>query len=131
MSWVVSWRNYNIFAYIHFYEHLWAIAFRSRNKINKECKNQDRKQGGKDQESKSRCIVKLASNNLYGKVFHKRYVGSWQGSPLRQKCPYLKFFWSMFSQIWTKLCKSSYSVRMWENADHKNFEYEHFLHNAH
>ena len=53
---------------------------------------------------------------------------------LREKCPYSKFSWSVFSRIWTKyfpytLCLSireSMSVRMRENADKKNSEYGHF-----
>ena len=42
---------------------------------------------------------------------------------LCEKCPYSEFFWSVFSRIRTI---SPYSVRMWENTDQKNSEYEHF-----
>ena len=49
---------------------------------------------------------------------------------LREKCPYLEFFWSVFSHIWTEygeiLRISPYSVRMRENTDQKNSEYGHF-----
>ena len=45
---------------------------------------------------------------------------------LREKYPYLEFFWSVFSRIWTKygdlLRKSPYSIRMWENENQKNSE---------
>ena len=50
---------------------------------------------------------------------------------LREKCLYLEFFWSVFPNIRTEcgkiLCISPYSVRMQENTDQKNSEYEHFL----
>ena len=40
----------------------------------------------------------------------------------------------VFSPIWTKyedlLCKSPYSVQMWENTDQKNSEYKFFLGNG-
>ena len=49
---------------------------------------------------------------------------------LREKCPYLEFFLSVFSRIRTEygeiLYISSYSVRIWENKDQKNSEYGHF-----
>ena len=38
---------------------------------------------------------------------------------LRGKCPYLKFFWSVFSHV-------PYSVQMRENTDQKNSEYGYF-----
>ena len=44
---------------------------------------------------------------------------------LRKRCPYLEFFWSVFSRIRV----SPYSFGMWENQDQKNSEYEHFLRN--
>ena len=48
---------------------------------------------------------------------------------IREKCPYSAFFWSVFSRIQTEyrkmLCISPYSVRMQENTDQKNCEYEH------
>ena len=50
---------------------------------------------------------------------------------LREKCPYSELFWSLFSRIRTEygeiLCISPYSVRVWENTDQNNSEYEHFL----
>ena len=50
---------------------------------------------------------------------------------LRERCPYLEFFWSVFSHIWTEygdiLRISPYSIRIRENKDHQNFEYEHIL----
>ena len=50
---------------------------------------------------------------------------------LRKKCPYLQLFWSVFSRIWTEygevLRISPYSVRMRENTDQNNSEYEYFL----
>ena len=57
---------------------------------------------------------------------------------LRQKCPYLEFFWSVFSRIRTKYREmrsiSSHSVRcsvrMRENTDQKNSEYKHFSHST-
>ena len=49
---------------------------------------------------------------------------------LREKYPYLEFFWSVFSRIRTEFGEiqsiSSYSVLMWENADQKNSEYWYF-----
>ena len=53
---------------------------------------------------------------------------------LHEKCPYLEFFWSVFSRIWTEYREiqstSQLLVQMWENTDQKNSEYGHFLHNA-
>ena len=53
---------------------------------------------------------------------------------LHKKFPYLKFFMSVFSCIWTKygdlLCKFSYSVQMTENTDQKNPKYGHFSRNG-
>ena len=47
--------------------------------------------------------------------------------PLRQKCPYLELFWSVFSRIRTEYeeirSNSPYSVGMRENTDHHNSEY--------
>ena len=43
--------------------------------------------------------------------------------PLREKCLYSEFFWSVFSRIRTEygeiLRTSAYSVQMWENTDQK------------
>ena len=49
---------------------------------------------------------------------------------LRKKCPYLQFFWSAFSCIWTA-CReiqsiSPHLVRMRENMDQKNSKFGHF-----
>ena len=53
---------------------------------------------------------------------------------LREKCPCSELFWSAFSRIWTEyreiLRISPYLVRMRENADKNNSEYEHFLHSV-
>ena len=50
---------------------------------------------------------------------------------LRKKCLYSELFWFVFSRIRTEngeiRCISLYSVRMWENIDHNNSEYGHFL----
>ena len=50
--------------------------------------------------------------------------------PLREKCPYSEFFWSIFPRIWTEYGEigriSPHLVRMKENTDQKNFEYKHF-----
>ena len=50
---------------------------------------------------------------------------------LREKCPFLELFWSLFSRIRFEykviLRISSYSVQMRENTDQENSEYEHFL----
>ena len=55
-------------------------------------------------------------------------------STLRKKCPYWELFWSAFSRIRTKYGEiqsiSTYSLRMWENADQNNSKYEHFLHSG-
>ena len=47
---------------------------------------------------------------------------------LREKCPCPEFFWSVFYCIWTTeygeiQSISTYTVRMRENTDRKNFEY--------
>ena len=53
---------------------------------------------------------------------------------LRGKCPSSELSWSAFSRIRTEYGEipriSPYLVRMWENADQNNSEYEHFLHSA-
>ena len=49
---------------------------------------------------------------------------------MREKCPYLELFWSLFSRIRIEygeiLRISPYSVQMRENTDQKNSEYGHF-----
>ena len=53
---------------------------------------------------------------------------------LRENCSYSELFWSVFFRIRTEygeiwsICP--YSVRMRENTDQNNSEYEHFLHSA-
>ena len=55
-------------------------------------------------------------------------------SKLRKKCPCSKFFWSVFSRIWTEygeiLRISLHSVRIRENTDQKNSEHGHFPRSA-
>ena len=50
---------------------------------------------------------------------------------LYEKCLYSEFYYCLFSRIQAEygdlLCKSSYSVRVWKNADQKNFKYRQFL----
>ena len=50
---------------------------------------------------------------------------------LREKCPYWKFLWSIFSHVMTKYgdlrSKSPYQLLIRENTDQKNSEYGHFL----
>ena len=49
---------------------------------------------------------------------------------VHENCPYLEFFWSVFSRIWTEYWEilriSPYSVRVRENASQKNSKYGHF-----
>ena len=47
-----------------------------------------------------------------------------QKSSCCKKCPYWEFFWSVFPAFGIN---TKYSVRMRENTDQKNSEYEHFL----
>ena len=51
-------------------------------------------------------------------------------SSLRKKCPHSELFWFIFSRIRTEYEEvqsiSPYSVRMRENTDQNNSEYEHF-----
>ena len=51
-------------------------------------------------------------------------------STLRKKCPYLRFFWSVFFRIRTEygeiLSTFQYSVRMREYTEKKNSGYGHF-----
>ena len=60
----------------------------------------------------------------------KKWVNT-EKNLLLEKGTYSEFFWSVFSRIraeWGDLqSKSPYSVRMRENTDQKNFEYEPFL----
>ena len=49
---------------------------------------------------------------------------------LREKCPYWKFFWSVFSRIRTEYGEivriSPYSIQMREKTDQKKTQYGHF-----
>ena len=60
----------------------------------------------------------------------QKWVNSWRNK-LREKCPYLEFFWSEFSHIWTEyeeiLHISPYSVEMQESTDQKFSRYWYFL----
>ena len=53
---------------------------------------------------------------------------------LREKCPYSELFWPLFSRIRTEYGEiqsiSPYSVRVRENTDQNNSEYEHFLYSV-
>ena len=55
---------------------------------------------------------------------------SWRTPALREKCPYSKFFWSLFFCMRTEYGEirsvSPYSVRMPQNTDHRNSEYGYF-----
>ena len=77
-------------------------------------------------------MLPLPSSYAWNIVKIKSGVGSkkpWRA--LREKYPYLEFFWSLFSRIWTEygdlLCKCPNSLKMRENLDEKNFECAHFL----
>ena len=50
-----------------------------------------------------------------------------QRQALREKCPYLEFFWSVFSHSRTEWYISPHSVQMRENTDQENSEYGLFL----
>ena len=85
------------------------------------------------------CIVifqsekNLPSENLSrGNVPFSIYIpGHTDQKKLRKNCPYSEFFWSVFSRVRTECkdlrSKSPYRVRIQENTDQKNSEYEHFL----
>ena len=53
---------------------------------------------------------------------------------LLEKCPYSKFFWSVFFRIWTEykeiLRISPYSFQIRENVGQKNSRYGHCLHSS-
>ena len=57
-------------------------------------------------------------------------VGVVEWVSLCGRCPYLKFFWSVFSRIQAEYGEmrniSPYSVQMRENTNQKNSEYGHF-----
>ena len=56
---------------------------------------------------------------------------TWTTNSLREKYPYSELFWSTFSRIRTDYKEirsiSPYSVRIRENAEQNNSEYEHSL----
>ena len=62
-------------------------------------------------------------------VLHK-YVLHTLWVSLREKCPCLEFFLSVFSRIWTEYIEifriSPYSIRMRKKTDQKNIEYGRF-----
>ena len=64
---------------------------------------------------------------MIDRIINAPLLNNYQHS-LREKCPYSKFFWSVFSRIQTeygeRICP--YSVRMRENTDRKNSECGHF-----
>ena len=72
----------------------------------------------------SRILVRVWAVYLKSQVYNKNL-------PLREKCPYLEIFWSVYSRIWIEyrelLCKSPYSVHIPEHADQKNLAYQHFV----
>ena len=65
--------------------------------------------------------------NVGRACFIKRLI---EWDTLRRECPYLEFFWSVFSRIRTEYGEiqsiSPYSVQMQENTDQKNSEYGQF-----
>ena len=69
-----------------------------------------------------------SGSNLPYSFYFAYHIGR---EALRQKCPYLELFWSVFSGIQTEygdiLRTFPYSVRMQENKDQNNFEYGHLL----
>ena len=65
-----------------------------------------------------------------------QFVFCKRNKSLPNKCPFLKFFWSVFPRGPTEygteyedlFCKSPYSVRMRENRNKRISKYGHFLH---
>ena len=62
------------------------------------------------------------------------YLNNFWLITLREKCPYLEFFWSVFSRSQTEygeiLRISPYSVQIRENTDQKNSDYGHLSHSV-
>ena len=60
-----------------------------------------------------------------------KYFPHFSNFSLREKCPYLELFWSVFSRIRTKYGEirniSPYSVPMRGNTEQNSSEYGHFL----
>ena len=85
-------------------------------------KNKNRKKNKKSNRHKT-LLKKLLPQNSES-IFFLDFQSS--GS-LREKCPYLEFFLSVFSRIWTEYGEifriSPYSVRIRENVEQKNSEY--------
>ena len=76
-------------------------------------------------------MVKLLIKNEKLPKFSKNTFVILSRTSLRKKCPYSELFWLAFSRIRTEYGEiqsiSPYPVRMRENADQNNFEYEQFL----
>ena len=72
-------------------------------------------------------IEQIILRDVLGSLSNIHVVGVFYENTLREKCPYSKFFWSVFSRIWTEYGEIlPYSVQMRENKDQKNSEYGHF-----
>ena len=69
----------------------------------------------------------LKTENFYSENFRRIS----KEETLREKCPNMEFFWSVFSRIRTEygdlLLKSVYSVQVRENKDQKNAVFGQFL----
>ena len=69
----------------------------------------------------------LKAENFYSEHFPRIS----KEETLREKCPNMEFFWSVFSRIWSEygdlLLKSAYSVQVRENKDQKNAVFGQFL----
>ena len=74
------------------------------------------------------CMQRVRIQSFFWSVF------SQIRTTLRKNCPYSELFWPVFSRIRTEygeiLGLSPYSVRMPENTDQNNSEYEHFSRSA-
>ena len=77
--------------------------------------------------------IKISPNELRQRALFIIWK-SWDGVyTLCEKFPYSELFRFVFSFFRTEygdlLCKSPYSILIWENTDQKNAEYGHFLRN--
>ena len=67
-------------------------------------------------------------------AFFKKWTLCYLYGPLREKCPYSEFVWSVISRIRTEYGKmrsiSPYLVQMRENRNQNNSRYGHFLRNV-
>ena len=62
-----------------------------------------------------------------------QYFSNDRSPSLRKMCLFSKLFWSVCSRIWTEYgesCITLYSVRMRENTDQNNSQFEHFSRSA-